>query len=118
MKGETIKEILRIRNISSAEIARRLGMSPQTLSAALSNDDIRTGLMEKIAEHIGVSPASFYTGDHSATAVATGTQSTATANVQNDAGVAALAKQLDVKDGQIRIKDEQIDRLLGLLERA
>lgn len=118
MDGELLKKALADNKISISEAARRLGMSQSTLSSALQNEDVRTGLLEKIAEILGRTPASFYTGDHSATAVATGTQSTATANVQNDAGVAALAKQLDVKDGQIRIKDEQIDRLLGLLERA
>lgn len=108
MKGETIKEELRRQHLSIADFARWLGTSNQNLSAALMVEDVKTSLLEKAAEFMGKDPGAFYDGGK-AVAVANGTNGKATAHVQADAGIAALAKQLDVKD-------EQIDRLLSLLE--
>lgn len=110
MEGETLKKALADSKISISEAARRLGMSQSTLSAALQNDDVRTGLLEKIAEIVGKSPAVFYAGDNSAIAVATGAQSQATANVQRDAGFTLLADQLGKKDREIAEKNVQMER--------
>lgn len=116
MKGKVIKDEIYGRGISAASIAQKCGMSKQNFSAALQGDDIRTGLLEKVAEAIGVSPAYFYTGEDSGTAlVGTATQSTVIG--KQETGTAALEKQLSVKDQQIALKDQQIDRLLALLER-
>lgn len=110
MDGEIIKSELRRRKISVSEIARRLNIPQQNLSYALSQDDVKSGTVEDIAGALGESPCIFYKGSEgAAVAVANGTNGKATAHVQADAGIAALAKQLDVKDGQI-------DRLLSLLE--
>ena len=110
MDGEQLKKALADSKISISEAARKLGIPQSTLSAALQNDDVRTGLLEGIASLCGRTPASFYTGDNSAIAVANGAQSQATSNVQCDAGIAALSKQLDVKDSQIGELFDQIKR--------
>lgn len=116
MDGKTLKNELLNRGISAKSIAQKIGISQQNFSAALQGDDIRTGLLEKVAEAIGVSPAYFYTGEDSGTAlVGTATQSTVIG--KQETGTAALEKQLSVKDQQIALKDQQIDRLLALLER-
>ena len=111
MKGETIKQFLAERGMSVSELARRLGIAQQTLSAALLNEDIRTSLLEQVAEQFGVSPATFYTGDNSGTAVVTLAERSTVIGKQETctAAIAALERQLQVKDGQI-------DRLFGLLE--
>lgn len=109
MEGEFLKNELRRRKISVSEVARRLGVPPQNLSSALSNGDIKTGVLEDVAKAIGVSPAVFYNGDSGGVAVV-GEVHGSTVIGRQDGATEALVKQLDVKD-------EQIDRLLGLLEK-
>lgn len=110
MKGKVIKDEIYGRGFSAASIAQKCGMSKQNFSAALQGEDIKTGLLEKVADALGVSPAYFYTGDDSGTAVV-GTATQSTVIGKQEASTAALERQL-------AIKDQQIDRLLGLLERA
>lgn len=111
MDGKKIKEILAQHGISATEVARRVGMSQQSLSSQLSSDNIKTGTLEMVANAIGLSPASFYTGDNSGTAVVTHAERSTVIGKQETcaAAIAALERQLQVKDGQI-------DRLFGLLE--
>jgi len=110
MKGIEIKKILSENGVSVAHIARLLGLSQQNLSAALQKDDIRTGLLEDIAGAIGKDVPFFYGVDSSAPgAIAAGENSTAVSgsrnNVNSQQFVALLTK-----------KDEQIDRLLKIIE--
>lgn len=111
MEGQTIKEFMRKNGITMDALAVRLGTSKQNISSALMNKDIRTGLLETVAELGGVSPATFYTGDNSGTAVVTHAERSTVIGKQETcaAAIAALERQLQVKDGQI-------DRLFGLLE--
>ena len=109
MKGKTIKDDLQKRGVSAAAIAKKLGISQQTFSATLQNDDIKTGFLEKVADALGVPPAYFYNGDSGGVAVV-GKAVDSTVIGRQDGATEALVKQLDVKD-------EQIDRLLGLLEK-
>lgn len=62
MKGETLKNFLRGRGFSNKWIADRLQMTDQNLSQLLAKDDIRTSLLERIAEAIGTTPAEIYGG--------------------------------------------------------
>lgn len=108
MKGQKIKDDLRIRGLSAAAIAQKLGMSQQNLSALLQGEDIKTGFLERISEILGVSPAYFYTGESSGSAVV-GTANQSTVIGKQDGGTRALERQLEVKDNQI-------DRLLKIIE--
>lgn len=72
MNGLAIKEILGRIGVSQREIADLLDMSTQNLSAALSKDDIKTSLVERIANAVG-KPISFFYGESSPSAVNTGT---------------------------------------------
>lgn len=113
MNGNQVKKILQEKGIPIAELARKLNMSRQALSSVLSNDDVKTGLLERTALILGEPVTYFYTGESSGTAVVNG--GTVNGNVtgkKEDRGeaVAALVDQL-------AIKDRQIDRLLGLLEK-
>ena len=100
MKGETIKEIMRKNGVTLDMVASRLGTKKQNISSALMNEDIRTGLMETVAEIMGTTPASFYIGEDANVAkVETAINSTVIG--KKDAGCSALEKQLDVKDEQI-----------------
>ena len=113
MEGQRIKDVMAKKNMTNAELARRLGIKPQTLSAALQIDDVKTGLLERIAAILGEPVTYFYTGESSGTAVVSG--GTVHGDVtgkkeEQGKAVDALVEQLDRKD-------RQIDRLLALLEK-
>lgn len=103
MEGKKLKEFFIREGVSLSEVARRLGVSQQNLSSLLSSDNIKTGTLEKVAEILGKSPAYFYTGDNSGTAVVgTAHQSTVIGKQDNGfTAVKVLEKQLDIKDKQI-----------------
>lgn len=69
MKGLTIKEVLRHYGHTQQEVANLLGMSTQNFSAALAKEDVKSGLIERIAAVTGLPIAVFY-GDTSAAPVA------------------------------------------------
>lgn len=62
MKGIEIKEFLRTRGWSVAKIAELIGESRQNLSNMLGKDDVRTGLIERIAAVTGIPVLEFYGG--------------------------------------------------------
>ncbi len=110
MKGIEIKRILSENGVSVAHIARLLGLSQQNLSAALQKDDIRTGLLEDIAGAIGKDVPFFYgVGTSAGSALASGDNSTAVAGNNNRVNTERFVNLLAKKD-------EQIDRLLSIIE--
>ena len=120
MEGEKIKDFLRKKGITVAEVARRLGTSQQNLSAALALDNVKTTTVEDIARVIDESPTAFYTGESSGTAVVNGgtVNGDVTGKKDEDGpAVEAIIAQLGVKDRQLGDKDQQIDRLLRIIER-
>lgn len=50
MKGSDLKEILRKEGVVFNQLAEALEMSQQNLSAAFTRDDVKSGLLEKIAK--------------------------------------------------------------------
>ena len=60
MSGEEVKEFLRKNKVSMKEIAQLLDLTPQNFSSMLQKDDVRSGLLEKIAAAIGVPVTAFY----------------------------------------------------------
>lgn len=120
MKGNIIKEFLRKNEITQSSVAKKIGESTQNFSAALMQDDIRTSLLERVAEAIGVPVSAFYGEQYaSISATASGNDSTAIAGVGNAGNGMSekLMTLLENKDKQIAKKDEQMDRLIGLLEK-
>lgn len=116
MKGIIIKEFLRKNEITQSSVAKKIGESTQNFSAALNQDDVRTSLVERVAEAIGVPVSAFY-GEAYSTATASG-NGVAVSGDGNS--VNAISERfitlLENKDKQIAKKDEQMDRLLGMLE--
>ena len=119
MKGQILKEFLKVNGISVSEIARRTGIPQTTLSSALSSEDIRTGLLEEIAEAVGKDAPYFYGASTSTGAQAIGTGNTAvsgtgnTVNTQTDRFLDLLKE----KDVQMARCQDQIDKLIGLLSK-
>lgn len=124
MKGSVIKEILKANNCQMKTVAERMGTSLSNLSAGLSKDDIRTGLLEDIAEASGLPISTFY-GETFGTAQSVigdnNTQVAGNANNVNTGGGAVL-ELLKIKDEQLLMAmrqttkaQEQMDRVLDKL---
>lgn len=107
MTGEAVKEILRKNKISMKQLARLLDLTPQNLSAMLQKNDIRSGLVEQIAEKIGVPITAFYGFDSN---VVTGDGNAVGNNSVNNAIEPKLIAELQAQR-------KQIDRLLGIIEK-
>lgn len=62
MNGEKLRKAIKSSGKSMTEIAAYLNTTPQNLQSWFAAADIKTGTLEKIAEALGVNPASFYDG--------------------------------------------------------
>lgn len=121
MKGSAIKEVLRTNKLQMKDIAERMGTSLSNLSAGLSKDDVRTGLLEDISEASGIPIAVFYGEGFSTVQTATGNNNTQVAGnsnaVNSDAAVLAIIKmkdeQLTLAMRQTSKAQEQMDRVLN-----
>ena len=125
MTGKELKDKLSTCGISQAEIARRLGMSTQSMSQALNVADIKTGFLEKIANVLGLPMSRFYPND-----AATITNESSELHVRNNSGVVSGTNSGSISTGQQDTqklvemlveanakKDQQIDKLIALLSK-
>lgn len=122
MTGKELKDKLSTCGISQAEIARRLGMSTQSMSQALNVADIKTGFLERIVAVTGIPLSYFYPA-----ASATITNESSELHVRNNSGVVSGTNNGSISTGQdaqrlVEIlveanakKDQQIDKLIALL---
>ena len=131
MKGKDIKEILVKYGIAQAEIARILGVTANNLNNMLAKDDVRTGLLESIAEAAHLPISVFYGEAYTATAQVTGSNnatainnSTATAGnddrlltllVNKDEQLTLAMKQTSKAQDQMDKAQQQMDRVLDKL---
>ena len=125
MTGSELKRIILSEGLSVAEVARRLGTSQQNLTCALNKEDIRTGLLERVAE-VMKRPLSFFYGEEFCQVqTATGNNNTQISGDSNtvapsDAALLELLKansdQLTMAMKQTSKAQEQMDRVLDRLE--
>lgn len=62
MSGEELKKKLKSAGISQAEIARRLGVVPQSVIQTLEAKDIKSGFIESLCREFSLDVAFFYGG--------------------------------------------------------
>ena len=117
MKGTELKEKLKTTPYTMAEIAKKLGVSPQNLNASFSSEDVKSGLLEKLSEALNVPIAYFYGDSYNVqgngNALATGNNSTA--NSADDRLISLLVSkdaQLTVSMNQLSKQQEQMDMLI------
>lgn len=115
MKGSDLKEILRKEGVVLMALAEDLGMSQQNLSAAFTRDDVKSGLLEKIAKSLGKTVGYFYGEASEMNSGESG------ASAGPDASVIDLLK---IKDEQLLLAmkqtskaQEQMDKVLEVLTR-
>lgn len=121
MTGERLKEILLRYKVSQSEIARQLGISQQSFNQMLSASDVKTSLLERIANVLTV-PVSLLYGEEckKQNAVASGNDSVAVAGNRNvimgDAAV--LLERIKALEVEIKSKDlllEEKERTIRIL---
>lgn len=100
MTGNTLKKLILAEGLSVAEVARRLGTSQQNLTCSLNKDDIKTGLLERVAEAMN-RPLSFFYGE------AFGPVQTAVGDNNTQVGGDYQASNPDVLE-LLKMKDEQL----------
>lgn len=113
MEGKTIKDVLFQRGIAQAEIAKLLGTTPNNLNNMLAKDDVRTGLLESIAQAANLPISVFYgetygnvsqnSGSNNATAINNSTATT----ISNDDRILSL---LLSKDEQLTLAMKQTSK--------
>ena len=124
MKGEVIKALLLDKGYNIAQIAEMIGTSQQNLASNLKHTDVRSGLLEKIAEAIGVPVSQLYGESGSVAQRISGNNNTQISGsntvAPSDAALLELLKanseQLTMAMKQTSKAQEQMDRVLDRLE--
>lgn len=104
MNGKQLKRIIEDSGRKTADCAIALGITPQSLNSAFHSSDVKSGTIERVAEWLGVPVCALY-GDKNLVNYQT-KNNIGGDNIVELGGYDALKK-----------RDEQIDRLLSIIER-
>lgn len=105
MNGKTIKDVLNKNGIAQAEIAKRIGIAANNLNNMLAKDDVRTGLLESIAEAANL-PISVFYGDSYTVLGNNNATNHSTVNASDD----RLLSLLMTKDEQLTLAMKQTSK--------
>ena len=106
MNGKTIKDVLAQKGIAQAEIARILGLTPNNLNNMLAKEDVRTGLLESIAEAANLPISVFYGDSYTVLGNNNATGSNNTVNTSDDRLLTLLVN----KDEQLTLAMKQTSK--------
>ena len=115
MTGNRLKEILYEKKVSQSQIAKLLGVSQQSFNQMLAAADIKSSLLERIAEALGenmslfypVEPANVTISDHGGVSIAGNNNIAGSNNAVLQERVAMLEKLLEEKERTIKILMER-----------
>lgn len=121
MTGNHLKNLILSEGYSINRMAELIGIAQPNLLALLKNEDIRTGLVEKVAEVMG-KPLSFFYGEaYGQVSQITGNNNTSVAGNDNTVGspdnrlldlLVSKDEQLTMAMKQTTKAQEQMDRVL------
>lgn len=117
MDGKTLKSKVKTLDISQAQLARLMEVTPQTLASVFMAKDVRSGTIERIAEVLNISPTFFYSSTPTGTAIASGTQAVAAVNSRVSTS-AELYKEVELLKQKVEDQKQIIyekERLISLL---
>lgn len=120
MNGKTIKDVLTKNGIAQAEIAKRIGLAANNLNNMLAKDDVRTGLLESIAEAANIPISVFYGDSYTVNGSNNATGNNNTVNLSDDRLLSLLVskdEQLTMAMQQTSKAQEQMDRTQSHMER-
>lgn len=103
MRGTDLKDLLRKEGIVLSQLAEDLGMSQQNLSAAFTRDDVKSGLLEKIARVLN-RPIGFFYGETFGSVQSVGNNNSQVTQVAGNYSGTPDSNVLEI----LKIKDEQL----------
>ena len=106
MKGEFVKKILDEKGISQAQVSKKLGVSPQLLNQMLKAEDIKTGVLENIANASGLTLGDFLCIENS------NVQSGENIHYNSDNIIETLTKANKELVEEIHAMGQRIDKLI------
>lgn len=126
MTGVEVKEKLKRSGFTQSEIAEMMGVSPQTFNAYLKVDDIKTGLLENIANAIGKGISYFFEDTNSTNQNTKGNSNVVVGRDNNghilldkcQDDLEAALREIQYLKALIKEKDERLDekeRLINVL---
>lgn len=117
MTGSELKDILTSLDESLANVARRLGITPQNLDSTLKTKDVKTGLIERLAKLYN-KPVSFFFDEQNTSIHTEGDYSPASdsGDVSVIVGDVVLAERVKLLQQLIEEKDERIAELKERVE--
>lgn len=117
MKGSELKEILRKEGVVFNQLAESLEMSQQNLSAAFTRDDVKSGLLEKIAKTLNKPIGYFYGESLGPVQTVVGDNNTQVGGDYqiSDSGVLELLK---IKDEQLLLTIKQVSKAQEQMDRV
>ena len=105
MTGEKVKSLIFARGYSVAQVAELIGTSQQNLAASLKHTDIRSGLIERIAEALDIKLSEFYGASFGPDPVMTPSTLESSSDFVNTTD--KLLELLKVKDEQLTLAMQQ-----------
>lgn len=103
MKGMDLKDLLKKEGVVLSQLAEDLGMSQQNLSAAFTRDDIKSGLLEKMAKVLN-KPIGFFYGETFGPVQSVGNNNSQVTQVAGNYSGAPDSNVLEI----LKMKDEQL----------
>ncbi len=121
MKGMDLKDLLKKEGIVLSQLAEDLGMSQQNLSAAFTRDDIKSGLLEKMAKVLN-KPIGFFYGETFGPVQSVGDNNTQVTQVAGNYSSAApdssVLEILKMKDEQLLLTIKQVSKAQEQMDRV
>ena len=123
MDGKVVKQVISGMGRSLAEVARSIGMSQQNFSKYLSYTDVKSGLIERISEVLGITVADFYhRAAHGGEALIISSTGDNSPNINGngnkiDTGSAVMEKMVDTISAQQATIAKQADIISGLVSK-
>lgn len=120
MKGETVKNIILGMEYNVAQVAEMIGTSQQNLASALKHEDVRSGLLEKIAAALNVPLSTFYGGAFGPVQSVgdNNTQVTQVAGNYSGAPDSDVLELLKMKDEQLLLTIKQVSKAQEQMDRV
>lgn len=120
MKGETVKNIILGMEYNVAQVAEMIGTSQQNLASALKHEDVRSGLLEKIAAALNVPLSTFYGGAFGPVQSVgdNNTQVTQVAGNYSGAPDSDVLELLKMKDKQLLLTIKQVSKAQEQMDRV
>lgn len=132
MKGVVLKNFLAGKGYNVSEVARLIGLSQQTLSAALGSEDVKSSLVERISSVVGVPLSELYGEKSSISATMHGGNGNrlqaGTGNIMGDGDselVATLKGEIEMlkgiiaeKNADLKDANEKINKFIDLLNKV